>query len=1065
MGPFAVHAAPETPTPGPAVVRPGPPPLPPEPDRWLPLRVFPWQDDLKPIATSLAIDAKGYLWAGTPQGPVRYNGRTWRAFEIPHTGPPVSVWPVVPARDGSLWFGTEDRGVLRWQDGKWRHFDHRTGITDNQVRMLAETIVEGHSVLWAGTIRGLSRCTENGCSPVEALSGLAVRAVLPAREANGRPALWVGTDRGLLRLKDIIAPQPIFASVLFNRRNGLADDSVRCLTETVSSDGSRSLWVGTDHGISRLHDGAWTRYEASSGFPDVGVTSLAWSRSPQGKVTLWAGTFRAGLARFDEDGSWRLFDAGSGLPANYIYALLQTGAEPETSSLWMATAAGIARLDSERWHGIDSRDGLPHDTVLGVGKAIFPDGEDSYWLGTLGGMVRLGKNGWRRYAPDPALEPMVAKQVLSTTEDDGSRGFWIATLTGLRHFAGGRWTLLDERSSPLPGSIMYTILAVPWQGRETLWAATTRGVARFAAGRWTVYRRDSGLPADAVSVLFSTPSRTGPPAVWAGTENGLARFTGEHWETVHIPCQPHPAVKTLALTTEPGGASWLWIGTMGGLARVRIESSALLPGTCEALTDKTEPTLKDPFVVQVQVDLQGRLYLFTNSLGVVRLTILPKHTLDTARIETFDRDDGLPGLFFNNSSFRDPLGRLWAGSMNGVAVLDPAAAPPPTEPSPLFLERVRVAGQDRAPASGWVLRHDQNSLEFEIALLSFHREHATRYRTQLVGLETRPTPWSQEAREIYTRLPPGEYTFRAWGKTADGTVAGPVEMSFRIRRAPWLTPWAVALYALVLMGLGYGVNLLRLRRVGRRTAELEALVAERTRELAEANRKLELASLTDPLTGLNNRRFVTLHIEPDLRLAERNYQSRQSGRRERNNDLLLYLLDIDRFKDLNDRVGHPGGDTVLAELARRLREVARASDSVVRWGGEEFLLISRWTDREAGEVLALRILEAVGDAPYTVAPGRTATVTCSLGWAPYPWRIEDPEGASFEQILSLADRALYLAKREGRDRAVGVRPGPVHELRLLEEGALEEMDGSTVELTRTVRRGSREIPRPSRAAV
>jgi diguanylate cyclase (GGDEF)-like protein len=1050
----------------PAVIRPGAPPLPAEPDRWLPLRVFPWQDDLKSIATSLAMDVQGYLWVGTPTGPVRYNGRTWRAFEIPHTGPPVSVWSIVPAQDGSIWFGTEDRGVLRWKEGRWWHFDLRGGVTDVQVRTLVETLQDGRSILWAGTLRGLSRCTEQGCAPVEVLRGIAVRAALPTRDEKGRPALWVGTDRGLLRLDAIDTPQPIFASILYNRRNGLADDSVRCLAEAPAAGGSHELWAGTDHGLSHLHGGIWTRYDAASGFPDVGVTSLAWSRSPQGKTTLWAGTFRAGLARFEEDGSWRLFEASSGLPANYIYALLAAGTAGGGTSLWVSTAASVARLDDERWHGIDSRDGLPHDTVLGVGEATFPDGVTSYWAGTLAGMVRLGDHGWRRYVPDPSLEPMVARKILNAREDDGSLGVWIATVTGLRHFARGRWTVFDSRSSPLPHSFVFTILSVPWQGRDVLWAGTPGGLVRIDGGRWTVYHAGDGLPSNVVSVLLSTPAQSGPPVIWAGTDKGLARFKGDRWETVAIPCQPHPAVRDLATTSGAGSSSWLWIGSLGGLTRVRIDDDGLVPGTCEALNDKTRSALLDPFVVQIQVDLNGRIYLFSNNHGVTRLTPAPGLGLGAARIETFDLDDGLPGMFFNPASFRDHKGRIWAGSMSGAAVLAPNEAPRAAGPksgAPLYLERVRVAGRDRKLAPGSVLRHDENSLELEVALLSFHREHATRYQSQLAGLETKRSPWSPEAREVYTRLPPGEYTFRAWGKDADGAVSGPVELSFRIRRAPWLTPWAIALYAVVLMGLGYGINLLRLRRVGSRTAELEALVAERTRELAEANRKLELASLTDPLTGLNNRRFVALNIEPDLRLAERNYQGGMT--QKRNNDLLLYLLDIDRFKEFNDRAGHPAGDAVLVELAQRLRNVARSSDSVVRWGGEELLLISRWTDRAAGDVLARRILEAVGGTPYAFAPGRSATITCSVGWAPYPWRPEEPEGASFEQVLSLADRALYLAKREGRDRAVGVRPGPVHELRLLEEGSLEEMEGSTVELTRTERRQSRELPRSSRAAV
>jgi len=1042
--------------PSPAVVRPGPRSLPIEPGRWLPLRVFPWQGDLKPTATGMMIDSQGYFWAATPNGAIRYNGQTWTAFPIPHTGPPVAVWSVVTARDGSYWFGTEEHGVLHWKGGRWTRFDRRSGITDDKARLVVETTHTGHSTIWAGTNLGLSRCTDAGCTVIEAMSGLSVRSVLPTRSEDGRPALWVGTNRGLLRLDDLSAPQPVFASVLFDRHNGLPDDSVRCLAETVSRDGRRSLWVGTDHGLSRRRGSVWVRYDASSGFPDVVVTSLAASHAASGDALLWAGTYRSGLARFEDDGRWQIFDADSGLPASQVFALLETENANREPTLWLSTGGGIARLDRERWRAIGSREGLPHDTVVGVGEMTLPDGVRSYWAGTLAGMARLGKHGWERFAPDPALEPMVVRQVANTTEDDGTTALWLGTVTGLRRFAKGRWTVFDTRSSLLPSDIVATLLPVSWQGHDALWVGTHRGLVKIEGDRWTIFRQGSGLPSDAVNTLLTTPSRNGPPTLWVGTEKGLSRYDASgRWAEITLSCPLRSEVLALQWGAEAGdGNGWLWIGSRGNIFRVRLAGGELQPATCEALTtDKASSPFPETGVIQL--DQAGRIYLF-NSSGVARLTLSAGKGLAASRVEIFDRDDGLPSTLFSSRSFKDQLGRLWVGTTSGLAILDPSNDIPsrrPSDPAPLYLEHIRVNGKEHALPQGTRLHHDENSLELEFSLLRFHREHVTRYRTQLANLERQPSDWDTAAREVYTRLPPGDYTFRVWGKGDDDVVSGPLALRFTIERAPWLRTWAVALYALVLMGLGYGLNLLRLRSVARRAGVLEALVAERTRELAEANAKLELASLTDPLTGLSNRRFVTLNIEPDLRLAERNHQG--SHRTERNLDLLIYLLDIDRFKDFNDRAGHPAGDAVLAELAQRLRTVARASDAVVRWGGEEFLLISRWTDRASGDILAARILAAVGGTPFTFGPDRTATVTCSVGWAPYPWHPDHPETVSFAQVVSLADRALYLAKREGRDRAVGVRPGPLETPQVPDDGPLEPMEGTLVELTRTLR-GSRE---------
>lgn len=191
-------------------------------------------------------------------------------------------------------------------------------------------------------------------------------------------------------------------------------------------------------------------------------------------------------------------------------------------------------------------------------------------------------------------------------------------------------------------------------------------------------------------------------------------------------------------------------------------------------------------------------------------------------------------------------------------------------------------------------------------------------------------------------------------------------------------------------------------------------------ELQRTNLVLQEASLTDPLTGLRNRRYFSATIEGDVEQALR---SNTDNHDPHTRDLVFYLIDADNFKEVNDRYGHDLGDKVLIEMARRISSSIRHSDVLVRWGGEEFLIVSRYTDRKEAELLAQRVLSAVADVAFPLnASEETIHRTCSLGWAPFPWFPQNPRAVSYQEVLSLADRGLQQAKQAGKNRAVGILP-------------------------------------------
>jgi diguanylate cyclase (GGDEF)-like protein len=181
--------------------------------------------------------------------------------------------------------------------------------------------------------------------------------------------------------------------------------------------------------------------------------------------------------------------------------------------------------------------------------------------------------------------------------------------------------------------------------------------------------------------------------------------------------------------------------------------------------------------------------------------------------------------------------------------------------------------------------------------------------------------------------------------------------------------------------------------------------------------------LSDPLTGLRNRRFLTQHLETDIARTVRRYDDwRTSGIGEppADADVLFFLVDLDHFKFVNDRFGHHAGDMLLVQMRERLQEVFRESDFVVRWGGDEFLTVTRENSRTEAGPIAERIREAVANRPFQLDGGRTIDASVSVGFAAFPFTQSAPDAVTWLQVVAIADHALYMAKEAGRDTWFGL---------------------------------------------
>jgi diguanylate cyclase (GGDEF)-like protein len=359
-------------------------------------------------------------------------------------------------------------------------------------------------------------------------------------------------------------------------------------------------------------------------------------------------------------------------------------------------------------------------------------------------------------------------------------------------------------------------------------------------------------------------------------------------------------------------------------------------------------------------------------------------------------------------------GLVWFASDKGLFRYE---ASPQTEvfaeqPPPL-VRRV-VAGEDRVlfggsggrPRQPVRLRHDFGRIRIEFAPVSYRP--GIEYQYRLDPIDTAWSKWTEQPFIDYTTLAANDYTFRLRSRGAASAPSRDAVWSFAVQPPWYATRWAYGLWLLLGVAIVLIVIRARTRTLERQAAKLRDLVTEQTAALQQtvqllemANTQLETLSLEDDLTGIANRRFFDRALQDEWNRARRHGQP-----------LALVLLDLDHFKELNDRRGHPAGDDCLRRVGAFLQQtVRRSGDVVARYGGEEFAILLPGTDAEGAVRMAETLREGVERLAVPYGPGMNRRMTASGGVA----STTPVANASPENLVASADRALYAAKHSGRN--------------------------------------------------
>ena len=522
------------------------------------------------------------------------------------------------------------------------------------------------------------------------------------------------------------------------------------------------------------------------------------------------------------------------------------------------------------------------------------------------------------------------------------------------------------------------------------------------------YLGGAGQPDLVVQALYRDP--VGP--LWIGTNHGMAMLDAggrlRRWE----PDRDVPAQYFFDFLRDPGGD--LWIASDRGLLRLRNGRFTVYDHRRGLPRDK---------LFRILDDGAGSLWLSSN-MGIFRVARRELDEIDAGTrrqlaVQVLDRSDGMPGNQSNGASqpagWLTRQGRLLFPTSGGLAVIEPGeAAGGRAGAPPVAFERVTVDGQAQPLRPLLTLRPGANRLAVGYAGMSFRALDKLRYRYRLHGYDQDWVGATAGNEAVYTRLPPGDYRLevQAMAMPVDWSRSdrvGSAQMRIEVVPAAWQRPWVRALVALGVVAVAAMLGWWRTASLRRRQHQLNRIIAERTEELSEKNRQLEVAGYRlqhlathDALTGLPNRRAG------DAQLVAAVAQALGEARL-----LSVALLDIDHFKQINDRHGHAAGDAVLQAVGAALAEfVAEWGLFAARYGGEEFMVCMEELPLADGSARMRELLARIRALPVATEEGGELHCTFSAGVA------ELVPGQTPHALLALADDRLREAKQQGRNRVV-----------------------------------------------
>ncbi|MCB5162180.1 ligand-binding sensor domain-containing diguanylate cyclase [Marinomonas algarum] len=915
---------------------------------------------------AIAQTTDGYLWFATWEGVARYNGREFRFYErSDKTGIVDSGTRALVSDDqNGLWVAGARGGITYHKDTKW----YPQPVAKNMVN---HVLKDSEGGLWIAT-EGLGvfhrpHSINQGQQDSESwyLENTSAYRLLEDKQSQ----IWAATEKGLFRLDKNASHTPStnkkYEDVF--KQNGLPEKRVYSVIELKNG----SLLIATDKGAYVLKNGRVSLLHSEL----INEAISALMEDEEG--SLWLGTINKGVFKF-HDGEIENLNAEQGLPNNRVLSMLQD----IEGSIWIGTNGGLLRLRSAPFTTFTSERQLVGDYV----RSVISLDNDTVLAGSSEGLSLIKNN-----KAQPALDNSATKLSVLSFAKRNQGGAWVGTyLNGLKYWQDNQLFDYLDQNSGLPNNEVRAILE---DNQGNLWIGTTNGlVKRDTEGHYQVLGREQGLPDEYIMAL----ARDNRGQLWVGTGVGVAVLNDNGLQNIPIQSQ-EGAAYAFGFWIEPG---FVWITTDRGLIRYRQRDGQLkLIGRSAGLPiDK---------LFQVVYDGDDGLWL-TSNRGIWRISYESAHAVadgkqQTIAFEHFAEDDGLASAQANGGS--NPAatstdnGKVWFATAKGVSTIDSALASQKTALRlPIVIESVSIDGHNIDFTEHNELPASTNRVTINFAGLGYVMSSRIEYRTKLLGFKS---DWALRGKNTvaeYTNLAPGDYKFVVSARYpySDWHNADQI-IEFRVLPHFWQRLRVQVAFVLLVIILMVGLMYWRLHSLKQSEVRLKAIIEKQTHTLRQTSEDFQRQANEDELTKLPNRRAF------DRLLKEKFEQAKQN-----NTSLVMVIMDIDHFKKINDNYSHLVGDKVIQALGNELLQLSAPDVHVARWGGEEFTMIIEGLEAEKAFDYCDSIRQRIASIDHSHL-SNTLKMTVSMGVA-FAHQV-----GHYEDLIRLADQALYQAKNDGRN--------------------------------------------------